>query len=271
MNDQAGGQKRLYRSLLRAYPAEYRSAYGQQMVQLFGDQLRDEGSLQTWLRTAADLPRSAASERVRRNRTVAQTLTVAPTPVSRILGVLGVVGGVVLLSGFLTIFIQVPFFTADYFNLRLVLFNLGAIAVVIAVHMRQSPAGPRLALVGAVPAVLANAAFLVLILLAVAQPGEIGPGDYGPWFNLVAGVMWLADACFGVVTFRLGVMSRISSMALTIGSIASFVGMGVFGLAPIGSLAEQIILVLVALHGLAWVLLGLEVAFRRRPAAIEQT
>ena len=93
MTSRAGGQERLYRSLLRAYPSEYRAAFAEQMVQLFGDQIRDEGALQTWLKTAVDLPKSAVSERMRRNRTVAQTMTVAPTPASRILGLLGVVGG----------------------------------------------------------------------------------------------------------------------------------------------------------------------------------
>ena len=74
---------------------------------------------------------------------MAQTLTIAPTPASRILGLLGVIGGLGLLFAFVaeSLFIQV---SPDWFNLRLVLFNIGAIAVVVAAHARQSAAGPRL-------------------------------------------------------------------------------------------------------------------------------
>ena len=159
----------------------------------------------------------------------------------------------------------------DQYNLRLILFNLGAIAVVIAAHRRQSFAGRRLALMGAIPALLANAVYLVTIMRIVAQPGEIGPGDYGPIFLYGAAAMWLSDLWFGVVTFKLGVLSRWSAAALVVGSFAAFAGMGVFGLQAPGSIAEKIILAGIALHGLAWVLLGLEVALRRRPAAVEQT
>jgi hypothetical protein len=53
---------------------------------------------------------------------------------------------------------------------------------------------------------------------------------------------------------------------LVVGSIGAFMGMGVFGIAPSGTFMEKVILALLALPGLAWILLGLEVAFRRRPA-----
>ena len=198
---------------------------------------------------------------------MAQTLTLPPTPIGRILGLLGVIGGLGLLFGFVVepLVIQIG---PDMFNLRLILFNIGAIAVVIAVHLRQRAFGPRLALIGALPAVLANAAYIVVLIRAVAQPGEIGPGDYGPLFGYVSGAMWLGDLWFGAVTFRLGVMSRISSLALIVGSFAAFAGMGIFGLWTQGSLTEKLILAGVALHGVAWILLGLEVALRRRPAPV---
>lgn len=267
----AGGHERFYRSLLRIYPADYRASYGDDMVQLFGDQLRDArngrstaSSIRVWARALGDLATTAASEHVRRNRTVAQSLVVAPTPVSRILGVLGVIGGAVLLAAF------VVEISPDVMNLRLVLFNLGAIAVVLAVHTRQSAAGPRLALLGAVPAILTNAAYLILIVRLAAQPGELGPGDYGPLIFYVSGAMWLSDLWFGLVTFRLGVPSRASSIALIVGSVAAFLGMSVFGLAPAGSLMEKIILSGIALHGVAWILLGLEVALGRRPSLVRE-
>jgi hypothetical protein len=107
------------------------------MVQLFRDQLRDEGALTAWVQAIPDLVTTSISERRRRNRTVAQSLTVAPTPVSRVLGLLGVIGGILLLSGFVGAFMDSPDLSAS----RIALFNIGAIAVAIAVHGRQSGAG----------------------------------------------------------------------------------------------------------------------------------
>lgn len=196
---------------------------------------------------------------------MAQSFAIAPTPVSRLLGLLGVVGGAILLAAF------VVDLSPDINNLRLVLFNVGAIAVVLAVYQRQSPASPRLALLGAVPAIVANAAYLILIVRLVAQPGELGRGDYGPFIFYAAGAMWLSDLWFGVITFRLGVLTRISSAALVIGSLAAFIGMPILGVVEVGSSTEKLILAGIGLHGVAWVLLGLEAALRRRrPAPLEE-
>jgi hypothetical protein len=262
MSAPLGGHERIYRSLLRLYPADYRATYTEPMVQLFADQVRDEGAGRSWFRAMGDVPRSAVSEHLRRNRTVAHSMSVAPSPTSRLLGTLGVVGGAVLLLGF----VNLEQWTPDLFNLRLILFNLGAIAIAIGVHFRQASAGRLLSLSAAIAVIAANAAYLVLILRAINAPGEIGPGDYQPaWlWPYVGGAMWLSDAWFGLVTFRLRVLNRWSALALLIGSLAAFAGMGIFGLAPTGSVMEAIILTGMALHGLAWVLLGLEVALRRR-------
>ena len=259
MTSTAGGHTRLYRGLLHLYPADFRSGYTDQMVQLFTDQLRDEGPTRSWLHALGDIPSSAASEHLRRNRNVAHTMTVAPTPTSRVLGVLGVVGGGILLIGFLGIAIS-----PDNFNLRLVLFNLGAIAVVIAVHQRQSPVNRQLALAGAIPAIVSNALYLALIVRLAAQPGELGPGDYGPYIGPLATAMWLSDAWFGLVTLRLGVVSRLSSLALIVGSLFAFIGQGWLGIVEQGTMFATVVLAGIALHGLAWMMLGLEVAFRRR-------
>ena len=264
------GQLRIYRGLLSLYPSAYRKHYGEKMVQLFGDQIRDEGAMRAWLTALGDVPGSAIAERMRQDRSVAHSLAVAPTAVSRVLGLIGVLGGAALLIVFLPAALSIQL-SPDQFNLRLILFNLGAIAVVIAVHRRQSFAGRRLALTGAIPALLANAVYLLTILRIIAQPGEMGPGDYGPVFVYGAAAMWLSDLWFGVVTFKLGVLSRWSAAALVLGSIAAFAGMGLFGLQSPGSIAEKVILVGIAIHGLAWVLLGLEVGLRRRSAAVELT
>lgn len=260
----AGGRERLYRGLLRLYPADYRAHYSDQMVQLFTDQKREVGAARAWLRAPIDVITTALGEHLRRNRTMAHSLTLPPTRASRVLGSLGLIAGAMLLVGFF----GTPALTPDLFNLRLVLFTLGAIAVVIGAHQRQARAGRRLALSGAIPAIVANAVYLVLIVRAVAQPGEIGPGDYQPvWLWIVGGVaLWLSNAWFGLVTFRLGVLNRLSALALAISAVLALLGMSNFGLQAPGSVTQAIILTGIAVHGLAWILLGLEVALRGRPA-----
>jgi hypothetical protein len=264
MSAPSGGHQRIYRSLLRLYPSDYRQAYGDQMVQLFGDQLRDAGATRAWLRAPLDVVATALSEHLRRNRTVAHSMTIAPSPAGRLLGLLGVLGGAFLLLGY----INLDEWTPDLFNLRLLLFNLGAIAVGLAAYPRHAAVSRPLALSSTIPVVAANAAYLLFTLKLVAQPGELGPGDYQPigLFILTAAAMWLADAWFGLVALRVGVLSRWSALALLVGSIAAFVGMSNFGLAPSGSLMEKVILIGVALLGFAWVLMGLELALRRRRA-----
>ena len=65
---------------------------------------------------------------------------------SRLLGLVGILGGVMLLAAFL------PFDFASGFNvLRIGLFNVGAMAIVIAVHRRQAAALPMLAGTAALP------------------------------------------------------------------------------------------------------------------------
>ena len=260
MSAPQGGQTRIYRGLLRLYPADFRSAYSDQIVQLFSDQLRDEGPGRSWLKAVGDIPSSAASEHLRRNRTMAHSMTLAPTPASRILGLLGILGGAVLLAAFA---IEI---SPDNNNFRLILFNLGAIAVVLAVHRVQSASSPRLALAGAIPAVVANALYMLPIVRQVAIPGE--PLVPGFVLILIGGAMWLSDLWFGVVTLQLGVVSRIGALALIVGSFFAFIGMGIFGLTVEGTLLNAVIMTGLAIHGLGWILLGLDVALRRRPAPI---
>lgn len=46
---------RLYGALLRCYPREFRAEYGDDLIALVEDQLRDEPGPRVWLRTALDL------------------------------------------------------------------------------------------------------------------------------------------------------------------------------------------------------------------------
>lgn len=65
--------ERIYRMLLRAYPAHFRAAYGEAMVQLFRDRWRDAlrlgTPLQFWLHIAADVATTVPQHRGTRLRT----------------------------------------------------------------------------------------------------------------------------------------------------------------------------------------------------------
>ena len=53
---------RIYRTLLLAYPAEFRHEYAPEMERLFADRLRSEPRLRVWLETIADIAWSAPKE-----------------------------------------------------------------------------------------------------------------------------------------------------------------------------------------------------------------
>lgn len=175
----------------------------------------------------------------------------------RALGLLGILGGGILLSAFLPVALP---WTPDAFNLRLVVYGIGAMAVIVGVHRRHMDSGPALAWSAAIPAFVAHATYTVLVIVAVSQPGQVGAGDYGPWFATAAMGMWLADAWFGVVIVRLGISDRWAGLALAIGSPLTLLGIDRLGLVdgPIGSIIGPIALTGVALNGLGWVLLGID-------------
>ncbi len=264
------GHERVYRGLLRLYPAEFRARFSDEMVQLFGDQLNDArtggapaATARTWLRTLGDLAVTAASEHARRDRTVAHSLAAPPSIASRMLGILGILGGLVLVAAFVP---NLPWGT-DLFNLRLVLFNAGAIAIVLAVHRRQAVISRRLSLAAALPAILANAWYLVMVILSIGRPQFPEPDpEFRPIFFYAAVALWLTDAAFGLVALRLGVVSRWAALALTIGSLLALTGVGGLGFTtgPFAAIIEPLTLAGIALNGTGWILLGLDVATRRR-------
>jgi hypothetical protein len=261
------GHERVYRWLLRLYPAEFRARFSDEMVQLFSDQFRDArargapaGAARTWLRTLRDLVVTAASEHARKDRTVAHSLATSPSASSRALGLTGILGGSILLAAFL---VDVP---PDLNPLRIVLFNAGAIAIVVGVYRRQASAAPVMALVAAVPALVANGWSLALIARVVGQPGQPGLGDYGLDLFAAGIAMWLTDAWFGVVALRLGMVTRWGALALAIGSVLAMAGIDRLGLtsAENPTIFGPLSLIGVALNGLGWVLVGIDVATRRR-------
>ena len=258
-----GGHARVYRWLLRFYPAAFRARFADEMVQLFTDQLRDARSggapaaaAGTWLRTLRDLVTTAASEQLRRDRTVAHSLATAPPSTSsRVLGLAGILGGAVLIAAFL--FEISPELNA----VRIYLLVIGAMAIVIGVHRRQASVAPTVASLGAVPALLANAWYVAMMVLATGRPQPFA-GDFGLVFFAAAVAMLLSDAAFGVVTLRLGGVSRWGSLALASGSLLSYTGIDRLGLTStiFGPLSQ----VGIVLTGIGWILLGLDVATRRR-------
>jgi hypothetical protein len=260
-----GGHERVYGWLLRLYPAEFRARFASDMVQLFSDQLRDArsgasaaGLRRTWLRTLPDLVITAASEHARRDRTVAHSLaTTSPSTASRALGLAGILGGAVLLAAFL--FEISPELNA----VRIYLFLIGAMAIVIGVHRRQASVAPTVALLGAVPALLANGWYIVMMVLASGRPHPFA-GDFGLVFFAAAVAISLTDAAFGLVTLRLGVVSWWGALALVIGSVLAVTGIDRLGLTStiFGPLSQ----VGIVLTGIGWILLGLDVATRRSPS-----
>ncbi|MES2210455.1 MAG: hypothetical protein V4515_09765 [Chloroflexota bacterium] len=273
MNRPEASHEQVYRGLLRLYPSEFRARFGDEMVQLFGDQLRDartgraqSGFVGTWLRTLGDLAVTAASEHTRKDRTVAQSLAQPPSMMARTLGILGVVGGLVLLAGFIPNLL----WGANGFLLRLLLFNLGAMAIGIAVHVRQASTWPRLSLAATAPMILANAWYLVMSVLSIGRPVYPEPdADFRPIYFYAGVAMWLTDAIFGLVAFRLGVVSRTAALVLAVGAIVG--GSGIGGLAGTFPWLSALVAFLapfqlwgIVLIGAGWVLLGIDVAFRRR-------
>jgi hypothetical protein len=181
--------------------------------------------------------------------------TRADTPLAaRALGVVGVLGGLVLLAAFV---VDIP---PGWSTVRLVLFNAGAIAIAIATYGSHAAASRRLALAGTIPIVAANAWAIVWILLAVGRERPFA-GDFGLtgfWGGLGA---WMADAWFGLVALRLGVVWWPAALVLAAGSLLAILGMDRLELTSQANptIFGPIALTGIALNGVAWVLLGIDV------------
>lgn len=263
-----GVGERVYRGLLRLYPAEYRDRFSGEMVQLFHDKLRDArtgsvsgGTVRAWLTLLGDVAVTAASEHLRRNRTVAHSLSSAPPISARALGIAGILAGIVGLAVFV---IEIP---QELFPPRVIVMNLGSIAIVLAVHRRQAAIAPKLALLAAVPAVLANAWYLVMVFLSVLRTGPIFGGAFGLVLFWAGLALWLTTALFGAVTLRLGAVTRLGALATTAGALLTLTGIDRIGLVSEASPTIFNTLSQVGIITLAvgWILLGVDVAMRRTP------
>jgi hypothetical protein len=178
-------------------------------------------------------------------------------------GLLGIVGGLALDAAYVP---DLPW-TPDAFNLRLVLLNLGSIAVAIGLVRAQPLGAPRALLVAAGIAVVINAWHLVEITRIVAREGQVGPGDYGPLYGSIQVAMWLADLALGVVAARQPGFRRLAAAILALGSaLPAAWGLAIEG-GPYASQLVPVVLAGVALNGLGWILVGIELAFAPRRGA----
>jgi hypothetical protein len=266
--------ERVYRALLRLYPAPFRTRFGDELVQLSSDLLRDARERRggrgdvaaTWLRLLLDVALTAPAAHLEQRR-VAHSLSRPASAGMKALGVVGVAGGLVLIAAFVP---NLPW-TQELFQFRLVLFNGGAIAIAAAMLRHTSAAPPgRPVQATAVAAILANAWYLIMVITSVGRPQYPDPDPEFREIFVWAGVaMWWADAAFGLASLRLRGFVRWGALALAIGSAGAFAGMGHLRLydGELGWFFGPASQVGIALNGIGWILLGVAVATRRRPVA----
>jgi len=178
-----------------------------------------------------------------------------PLVATRALGVVGIMGGLVLLAAFV---VDIP---SVWNPFRLVLFNAAAMAVAVATCGRHAAVSRRLALAGTIPLIVANGWYIAWILLALGRERPFA-GDFGLvgfWAGLA---FWLADAWFGLVALRLGVVWRLAALFLAVGSLLAITGIDRLELTSQANptIFQPIALTGVALNGIAWILLGLQLA-----------
>ena len=249
--------ERVYRGILRLYPAAFRQRFGEDMVQLFRDRLRDArsgrasgGAAVAWIQLLADVVVTASAEHLRRNRTVAHTLTSGPSLTTRVLGFAGIAAGLAILAAFV---IDLP---SGVFRDRLIVFGIGVIAIGIGVHRRQVSRAPMASLAGTVVLVTAVLSFLLTVILL--EPGNI----VSFWAGLA---LWLASAAFGVVSAWIGSASRIGGWAVAIGSLLTATGIDRLGIvseaAP--TIFNTLSQVGIATMAIGWIVLGFDLALRR--------
>lgn len=272
MDARGGLAERIYRALLTLYPPAFRLRFADEMVQLFGDQLRDAqsrdrplGVMTAWFRILGDLLVTAASEHVRGDGEVGRSLQRPPTAITRILAVAGIIGGVVLVAVFV---VDIP---PELNVARIVLFNVGAIGIALGLYRRIAAVTPRLALAVTAAALVANGWYIAMELLSIGRP--VFP-EADPEFRLVAFyaavAMWLADAAVGVAIWRTGAAARWMGAVLAIASVIALTGIDRFELVRGGWawLFLPAALAAIGVSGLAWIALGIDLATRRRRVSL---
>ena len=182
-----------------------------------------------------------------------------PSSSARVLGVVGIVGGLALISAFLPVTIP-----DDLNTLRLALFNVGAMAVALGVFRTAGVERRGLRAIAAA-VVVTNAWHLVMTVVAMTLERPFA-GDYGLVFFWAGMAMWLADSALGFALVR-GVGFRPwGPLALGVGSLLAILGMDRLGLTSAANQTAfgQVALIGVFLNGMGWILLGIELAIRDR-------
>lgn len=263
MTPRRGVPERVYRRILGLYPAEFRRRFGEDMVQLFLDRLRDArtgrssaGAIAAWGALLVDAIVHAPLEHLRRDRSMAHTLTSSPSLASRIMGLAGIAAGLAILAAFV---IDLP---SGVFRDRLIVFGVGVMAIGIGVHRRQAHRAPMASLAATVALGAAVMLFLATVVLRDA------PGVVVFWSGVF---LWLASTAFGAVAALVGVVSRIGASAVAIGSLLTLTGIDRLGLvsesAPtlFNSLSQAGIVTM----AVGWILLGIDLAMR--PVTAQRT
>src|SRR6188508_3360264 len=103
--------------------------------------------------------------------TMTPSFTASPPATTRLLGLAGILGGAVLLAAFV---IEIP---PDLNDARLIIFNLGAMAVVIALYRRQVAVSRPLSRLASFAAVAANGWHLSMVVLSIGRANPFA-GDF---------------------------------------------------------------------------------------------
>lgn len=179
-----------------------------------------------------------------------------PAPITRVLGMLGVIGGLVFLAAFV---VEIP---PGWNLVRILLWQVGAIAVTLATFPPHAAVSRRIALLATVPVVVTTAAQLAWTLLSIGRPSPFS-GDFGLAGFWISTAIAASTAVFGIAAWRLGVVWSVSAIALAVGSLLGYLGIDRLGLSSSGAAAivGPVALAGLGVAALGWVLLGLEVAF----------
>jgi hypothetical protein len=196
---------------------------------------------------------------------MARTNVFAPTPITRLLGLVGVIGGSLLLWAFISF---EPFEERTANTVRLLLFVLGGAAVALAFYGRLAPAAPRLTLAITGAVVFAAAAYAAWLLLALGIERAF-QGTFGA-LNFIANIaLWLSAALYGAGLLWTRAawrgMTRWPALAtkvgaiLLLGSMFGWLGddrLGLVDAEPFGAIWSAVALFGVALNGAGWIALG---------------
>jgi hypothetical protein len=257
MTSGRGRAERVYRGVLGLYPADFRRRFGEDMVQLFHDKLREAnagrapgGAVRAWIALLIEAVVTASQEHLRRNRTMAHSLSSAPSTMSRVLGAAGIIAGLVILAAYV---IDLP---SGVFRDRLIVFGIGVIAIGIGVHRRQASHAPAASLAATVVLSVVVVSFLVTVVF-------LEPSNIASFWSGVA--LWLGTAAFGVVTVWIGAASRIGGLSVAIGSLLTLTGIDRLGLVSeaVPTIFNALSQVGIVTMAIGWILLGLDLATRR--------